>query len=36
MMLDWPPDLMDALTEISPELPPGLLANIGIRAVAAG
>lgn len=36
MMLDWPPDLMDALTGISPELPPELLANIGIRAVAAG
>ncbi len=36
MMLDWPPDLMDALTAISPELPPELTANIGIRAVAAG
>ena len=36
MMLDWPPDLMDALTRISPELPAGLLANIGVRAVAAG
>jgi SAM-dependent methyltransferase len=35
MMLDWPPDLMDALTNISPDLPPGLLANIGVRAVAA-
>ena len=35
MMLDWPPDLMDALTGISPDLPPGLLANIGVRAVAA-
>jgi len=36
MMLDWPPDLMDALTTISPELPPDLTANIGIRAVATG
>ena len=36
MMLDWPPELMDALTEISPELPPHMLANIGIRAVAPG
>ncbi len=36
MMLDWPPDLMDALTAISPELPPELTANIGIRAVATG
>ena len=36
MMLDWSPDLMDALTQISPELPPGLLANIGVRAVATG
>lgn len=35
MMLDWPPALMDALTEISPELPPELLANIGVRAVPA-
>lgn len=34
MMLDWPPDLMDALTAISPELPPEMLANIGVRAVA--
>ncbi len=34
MMLDWPPDLMDALTAISPDLPAGLLANIGVRAVA--
>lgn len=34
MMLDWPPDLMDALTTISPDLPAGLLANIGVRAVA--
>lgn len=33
MMLDWPPDLMDALTAISPELPPEMLANIGVRAV---
>lgn len=33
MMLDWPPTLMDALTGISPELPPDLLANIGVRAV---
>ena len=36
MMLDWPPDLMDALTAISPELPPELTANIGIRAAATG
>ena len=35
MMLDWPPELLDALTRISPELPAGLLANIGVRAVAA-
>ena len=35
MMLDWPPALMDALTEISPELPARTCcANIGIRAVA--
>jgi 2-polyprenyl-3-methyl-5-hydroxy-6-metoxy-1,4-benzoquinol methylase len=34
MMLDWPPDLMDALTTVSPDLPAGLLANIGVRAVA--
>jgi hypothetical protein len=34
MMLDWPPALLDALTEISPELPPSMCANIGIRAVA--
>ncbi|WP_217921632.1 class I SAM-dependent methyltransferase [Miltoncostaea oceani] len=33
MMLDWPPALMEALTGISPELPPALLANIGVRAV---
>lgn len=33
MMLEWPPALMDALTVISPELPPELLANIGVRAV---
>jgi len=34
MMLDWPPALLDALTDISPELPPRMCANIGIRAVA--
>lgn len=34
MMLGWPPELLDALTAISPELPPEMLANIGIRAVA--
>ncbi len=34
MMLDWPAGLMEALTDISPELPPELLANIGVRAVA--
>jgi len=33
MMLDWPAGLMDALTAISPELDPALLANIGVRAV---
>lgn len=33
MMLDWPPALHEALTQISPELPPELLANIGVRAV---
>jgi SAM-dependent methyltransferase len=36
MMLDWPPALLDALTGISGELPPEMLANIGIRAVAPG
>ena len=34
MMLDWPPALLDALTQISPELPAAMCANIGIRAVA--
>jgi SAM-dependent methyltransferase len=34
MMLDWPPALLDAITEISPELPPAMCANIGVRAVA--
>ncbi|HTI35667.1 MAG TPA: class I SAM-dependent methyltransferase [Miltoncostaea sp.] len=34
MMLDWPPALLDALTQISPELPAEMCANIGIRAVA--
>jgi 2-polyprenyl-3-methyl-5-hydroxy-6-metoxy-1,4-benzoquinol methylase len=34
MMLGWPPELLDALTAISPELPPRMCANIGIRAVA--
>lgn len=33
MMLDWPPALHEALTGISPQLPPEMLANIGVRAV---
>ena len=33
MMLGWPATLHEALTLISPELPPELLANIGVRAV---
>jgi len=32
MMADWPPELLGALVDISPELQPALLANIGIRA----
>ncbi len=32
MMRDWSPDLLCALTEISNELPPHLLANIGVVA----
>jgi SAM-dependent methyltransferase len=36
MMLGWPGDLMEALTTISPELPPEMLANIGISAVVTG
>lgn len=35
MMLDWPPALHDALTGISDELPPEMLANIAVRAVRA-
>ncbi len=35
MMLTWPPALIDALTAVSPDLPPELLANIGVRAVPA-
>lgn len=34
MMLDWPADLVAALVDISPEIPPEMLANIGVRAVA--
>lgn len=33
MMGDWPTDLHAALVDISPELAPDLLANIGVRAV---
>jgi len=33
MMGDWPPQLHAALVGISDELPPALLANIGVRAV---
>jgi len=33
MMADWPPELLAALVDISEELPPALLANIGVRAV---
>lgn len=32
MMLDYPPDLIKALTSISHELPPNLMANIGLTA----
>jgi 2-polyprenyl-3-methyl-5-hydroxy-6-metoxy-1,4-benzoquinol methylase len=35
MMADWPPELHTALVGISEELPPALLANIGVRAVRA-
>jgi 2-polyprenyl-3-methyl-5-hydroxy-6-metoxy-1,4-benzoquinol methylase len=34
MMLDWPDTLIAALIDISPEIPPAMLANIGVRAVA--
>lgn len=33
MMAAWPADLWAALVEISPEIPPALLANLGVRAV---
>lgn len=33
MMLDWPESLVAALVDISPEIPPAMLANIGVRAV---
>ncbi len=33
MMGDWPADLHTALVDISEELPPAMLANIGVRAV---
>lgn len=33
MMRDWPDTLHAALVDVSPELPPDLLANIGVRAV---
>ena len=32
MMADWPQDLLAALIDISDELPPAMLANIGVRA----
>ncbi len=32
MMADWPQDLLAALIDISEELPPAMLANIGVRA----
>ncbi|HEY7933611.1 MAG TPA: class I SAM-dependent methyltransferase [Solirubrobacteraceae bacterium] len=32
MMADWPEDLLAALIDISGEIPPAMLANIGIRA----
>ncbi|WP_354698444.1 Trans-aconitate 2-methyltransferase [Paraconexibacter sp. AEG42_29] len=35
MMGDWPMDLHAALVDVSPELAPDLLANIGVRAVRA-
>ncbi|SOD71842.1 methyltransferase family protein [Jatrophihabitans sp. GAS493] len=34
MMLDWPQELIAALIDISPEIPPAMLANIGVRAIA--
>jgi 2-polyprenyl-3-methyl-5-hydroxy-6-metoxy-1,4-benzoquinol methylase len=33
MMLGWPEGLVEALVDISPEIPPAMLANIGVRAV---
>ncbi|HEY2044686.1 MAG TPA: class I SAM-dependent methyltransferase [Jatrophihabitans sp.] len=33
MMLNWPDELIAALIDISPEIPPSMLANIGVRAV---
>lgn len=35
MMIDWPEPLISALVDISGEIPPAMLANIGVRAVAA-
>lgn len=35
MMADYPPELSEALVTISEELPPRILANIGVRAVPA-
>ena len=35
MMAAWPPELWAALVDVSPEVPPELLANLGMRAVAA-
>jgi SAM-dependent methyltransferase len=35
MMLGWPRELIAALIDISPEIPPSMLANIGVRAVRA-
>jgi SAM-dependent methyltransferase len=32
MMADWPKELLAALVEISGEIPPAMLANIGVRA----
>jgi SAM-dependent methyltransferase len=32
MMLDWPDTLIAALIDISPEIPPAMLANIAVRA----
>jgi SAM-dependent methyltransferase len=32
MMADWPQELLSALVEISGEIPPAMLANIGVRA----